>query len=222
MKKTLATGSAAVLVTAGLFAAAPATAQGSTAPTAADARSHTQELEFSDVGADHTFYEPITWMSAEGIAQGYADGTFQSRRHITRGETATFLYRYMNPDHTLPETSPFPDVDESSAHYPAITWMHSVEMSTGYEDETFRKDQSITRGEASILLYGMGDHDQPHDFRPFKDVGFRNPAYVPIQWLRLEGLARGYGDGQQFRPGQPITRGELAKLIYLYEKNVAN
>lgn len=221
MMKTLAATSAAVILATGLFAGAPAAADTGNLPAPTDAATTDPTSGFSDVGPEHTFYVPITWMMAERITQGYADGTFKSRRHITRGETASLLYRYTGPEHTAPETSPFPDLDESSSHYQAITWMHSEKMATGYDDGTFRQDQTVTRGEAAILLYGMDDHEEPRDFRPFKDVGYGMASYVPIQWLRVEGLAQGYGDGRLFRPHQPITRGELAKLIYMYEKNVA-
>lgn len=222
MKKTLAATSAAALLAVGLFSGAPATADTGGLAAAIHPATAAQAAGFSDVGPKHTYYAPVSWMVAEGITHGYADGTFKPTRHITRGETASFLYRYTDPEHTAPEASPFPDLATSSSHYQAITWMHAEEMATGYADETFRPGQTITRGEAAILLYGMDDeHEKPHDFRPFKDVAFTMASYEAVRWLRLEGLAQGYGNGQLFRPNQPITRGELAKLIYMYEQNVA-
>jgi hypothetical protein len=222
MKTTLATTSIAALLATGLFVAAPAAAQNGALAAFTGTANFMPALGFSDISAQHTYYAPIRWMAAERITHGYADGTFKSTRHITRGETASFLYRYLDPEHTTPDTSPFPDVGASSSHYQAITWMHAEKMATGYADKTFRPRQSITRGEAAIVLYGMDeDHKKPHGFRPFKDVAFPMASYAAVQWLRLEGLAQGYGNGQLFRPHQPITRAELAKLIYLYEQNVA-
>lgn len=215
MKKTLAASSAVTLLAAGLFAGAPAVAD-APAPTAAVASATTGG--FRDVGATHNYYTPITWMAAAGITTGYTDRTFRSGRHVTRAESASFLYRYMGPHFTAPEISPFPDVSTASTHYSAISWMHAEGMSGGYTDGYFRPDRSITRGEAAILLYEMDEHEKPHDFRPFKDVGYGMSSYEAIQWLRKEGLAQGYGRGQLFRPSQPITRGELSKLLYRYDQ----
>jgi hypothetical protein len=218
MRKTLAASSAAALFAAGLFAGGPAVAD-TPSPAAATAAVASARVEgFRDVDARHTYYTPITWMAAEAITAGYPDRTFKPARHITRAETAAFFYRYLDPDFTAPQISPFPDMTPASGHYAAITWMHAEGMAGGYTDGSFRPGQGITRGEAAILLYGMDEHEKPHDFRPFKDVGFGHAAYEAIRWLRVEDLAHGYGDGRLFRPNQQITRGELSALLYRYDQ----
>lgn len=218
MKKTLAASSAAAILAAGLFAGAPAVADVPGPATATAAGVSVTTDGFSDIGTEHTYYAPITWMASEGITVGYSDGSFKPRRHITRAETASFLYRYLDPDVTIPEHSPFPDVSTASAHYPAIAWMHAEGFATGYSDGNFHPSQSITRGEVAILLYGMDEHEEPRDFRPYKDVAFRMPSYEAIRWLRMEGLAHGYDNGILFRPHRPIIRGELSALLYRYEQ----
>jgi hypothetical protein len=48
---------------------------------------------FSDVGAGHPFATEIAWMVAEGIADGYPDGTFRPTTCVSRQAAAAFLYR---------------------------------------------------------------------------------------------------------------------------------
>jgi 5'-nucleotidase len=52
--------------------------------------------DFSDVPATDSAYAAVQWMASEGLATGYADGTFGARQDITRGEAAALLHRYEN------------------------------------------------------------------------------------------------------------------------------
>lgn len=108
---------------------------------------------FSDVLTGHTYYGPITWAAAQGIASGYADQTFRPYRPVSRGEFASFLYRAVDPEHTAPGSSEFSDVPTSSAHYEAITWLAAEGITTGYRDGSFRPTQQVTRGEVAAFLY---------------------------------------------------------------------
>ena len=49
---------------------------------------------FSDVAEGRYYYDAVLWASANGIVNGYPEGTFRPKSTITRQEMATFLYRY--------------------------------------------------------------------------------------------------------------------------------
>jgi hypothetical protein len=49
---------------------------------------------------------------------------------------------------------------------------------------------------------------------PFRDVPAEYWAYGYIQWAYCQGIIGGYADGT-FRPENPVTRGQVAKLIVL-------
>lgn len=51
---------------------------------------------FHDVRPDDFFAEPVAWMAATGITTGTTPVLFSPGRAVTRGELATFLYRYRN------------------------------------------------------------------------------------------------------------------------------
>lgn len=59
---------------------------------------------YSDVPDDHTHATGIAWADAQGLVEGYPDGTFGPERGVTRGQLATVLERqraYRGPVYTL-------------------------------------------------------------------------------------------------------------------------
>lgn len=56
---------------------------------------------FSDVDKDHWSYKAISELSAQGIVEGYPDGSFKGDRHISRFETAQIIGRLLAKQDTL-------------------------------------------------------------------------------------------------------------------------
>ena len=52
-----------------------------------------QTAPFSDVPENEWYSAPIAWAAAQGLAEGYGDGTFGPKDPVTREELAVFLYR---------------------------------------------------------------------------------------------------------------------------------
>lgn len=50
--------------------------------------------EFTDVPTDHPFYAEVSWLAAQAITTGYADGSFRPTASISRAAMAAFMYRY--------------------------------------------------------------------------------------------------------------------------------
>ena len=48
---------------------------------------------FSDVPADHWAYDSIAKLAAEGVVDGYGDGTYRGEQEITRYEMAQMVAR---------------------------------------------------------------------------------------------------------------------------------
>ena len=77
MKKTLVSALAAALVV------------GAASTTFAAAN------PFSDVPRDHWAYDAVTQLAADGVVEGYGDGTFRGDRNITRYEMAQMVAKAM-------------------------------------------------------------------------------------------------------------------------------
>jgi hypothetical protein len=83
----------------------------------------------------------------------------------------------------------------------------------GYPDGQFRPDQAITRAEAvkviALCLNLVEEKRQPN----FLDLSLTYWAYHYIARAFNAGLISGYSD-KTFRPAQPMTRAEAAKIVF--------
>lgn len=174
--------------------------------------------DFTDNPEGSQFYSAVRWMQCAEITSGYVDGTYKKHRDITRGESIAFLYRYIDPEHTAPATSPFSDVSTGFTHYEAITWAAQAGVTTGYLDGTFRPKQDVTRGEFASFMYraaGEPEYTAPSE-SPYTDVLPGSTHYKAIAWLHDQGIVEGYGDGT-FRAGTDISRGEVAVIMERFD-----
>lgn len=108
---------------------------------------------FRDVPITHTFFDAVSWAVREGIARGYADGTYRPSQSVTRAEFASLFHRTVGTRGQDASAVSFPDVSRDSGHREAILWMASQGLITGYADGTFRPDRQITRGEVAVIMH---------------------------------------------------------------------
>lgn len=215
MQRKLPAAALAGLMTIG-FLATPATATNTEATAASPASECTAE-NFADNQPGNHYFDFVRWMQCSGLAEGFSDNTFGTFTDITRGESLSLVYRYVQPDTEAGEQS-FPDVPEDNAHFEAINWGMAEEITTGYSDGEFKPKRDVTRGEFASFLYRALDPTVEDAAKEFEDVPESNAHHDAVSWLASEGYSVGYQDGS-FRPGQPITRGEVAKLMHGYHQD---
>lgn len=162
---------------------------------------------FSDVAGD-THAAAIEVFAETGIGQGFADGSFRPGLPVTRAQAATFLLRAL--DLAEAPATRFPDVPAGSTHAGAIGAIAQAGITSGYADGTFRPGAAVSREQMASLLVAAFDLPTASGGGRFPDVGgVHAPAVAAIADA---GIAAGYPDGT-FRPGQPVTRGQMATLI---------
>ncbi|MFC7401144.1 S-layer homology domain-containing protein [Citricoccus sp. GCM10030269] len=177
---------------------------------------------FSDNPPNSAFYLPVQWMAENGISVGYADGTYKKTRDVSRGETAAFLFRYIDPvDFDAPPTSPFGDLNEGGAFYDAITWAAAEEVTVGDTEGNFNASEDVTRGEFAAFLYRLSgvNFDAPST-SPFGDLNAGGANYEAVTWLASEGITVGDTQGD-FNQSDEITRGEISAFMQRYNAFVA-
>lgn len=87
---------------------------------------------------------------------------------------------------------------------------------SGYSDDTFRPEASITRAEIATILSQVLDLNLSYPGNPkFSDVTEKAWYYKYAQAVERTGIFKGYGNGQ-FKPESFITRGELAAVFSNY------
>ena len=113
---------------------------------------------FSDV-ADGTWYtDAVIWANANGIVNGYGDGTFLPDANVTREQFATILYRYAQfkeYDASVGENTnirSYNDVDDiSDWATPSMQWACGAGLMQG-SNGNLRPQNSASRAEAAALL----------------------------------------------------------------------
>lgn len=110
-----------------------------------------QKTEFPDVNPSSFASGYIQAAVDAGITTGYKDGTFQPDRLVTRAEMAILIQRAFSLP--VPETlAPFTDVNSGMASYNAIRAIVGKRVTTGFNDNTFRPYQPMTRSEYAAFL----------------------------------------------------------------------
>lgn len=117
------------------------------------------------------------------------------------------------------QAADFTDVAEGNMHYDAISSLVESGVINGYEDGTFKPDNTITRAEFSKLLAvssaptGYAFSATTTNFSDIKDMNADHGWAVPyISYAVSTGAINGYTDGT-FQAGNPVTYGEAIKMI---------
>lgn len=109
---------------------------------------------FTDVSTSNEFYKEISWLSEQGISNGWNDGTYRPMEPIQRDAMAVFLYRFAgSPNYTAPSQSKFKDLNPSSEFYKEIHWLHAQGITSGWEDGTYRPTAPIQRDAMAAFLF---------------------------------------------------------------------
>lgn len=174
-------------------------------------------------------YAPVTFVNRKAaelnrtdhlaFLSGYANGTFEPDRNMTRAEVTTMFARLlaekMSADQTYSNT--FSDVAKShwAANY--IGYMQQFGIITGYADGSFRPDASVTRAEFAAIASRF--ETLTEGTKSFSDVPSSHWAAKYINFAATRGWVNGYADGT-FRPNNSITRAEVAAVTCrLLERN---
>ena len=108
---------------------------------------------FSDVGKDLWCGEAITWAAQKGIVSGYADGSFQVGKTITREQLATMLYRYAGSPESSGRALAFTDAADVSGYATeAMTWAVDQGIIGGTQAGTLNPQGTATRAQVAAML----------------------------------------------------------------------
>ena len=89
------------------------------------------------------------------IVKGTSDTTFSPNQTVTRGQVVTLLHRldkFPSPG-DYESIHYFKDVSPNSFCYEAVLWASSVGVTLGFNDDTFRPNETCTRSQIVTFLY---------------------------------------------------------------------
>ncbi|GEM_PF-5139682 len=172
---------------------------------------------FSDVPETYKHTFAVQALKDAGIVSGYPDGTFKPDQTVSRSEAVAIILKAAGI--TAEKTSaklPFTDVPETAWYFPMIQKGVALEKLKGYPDKTFRPDNPVTLPEAlamtvSFYRVGVKKVDVGEVIYGGLDVKawYAKQAQFAKNKNLIEPDENGYIDAVK-----PLTRGELAELIY--------
>lgn len=177
---------------------------------------------YADVTSDAWYYEEVTKATDYGILNGMSNGIFAPDGNTTRAQAAKVLFAISGAERVA-YTPVFTDVTNDAWYAPAVMWASSSKVVLGYEDRSFRPENSITRQDFVVLLYRYLGSPKVTDSQ-LSSFGDSNTissyAYNAMRWAVSVNLVRGYEDNT-IRPYNQITRAELATMIVRFYEEFA-
>ena len=113
---------------------------------------------FDDVPEGEYYSEAVAWAAANGIVNGYGDGTFGPDDILTREQMAAIMYRYAKYKgydvSDRANLSDFTDADEISGYAAeAMAWVNAEGIINGTSETTLEPVGDATRCQFAAILY---------------------------------------------------------------------
>lgn len=167
----------------------------------------------ADIGG-HWAAEALARAAAQGIVNGFPDGTFKPDEPVTRAQFIVMLVHVLDLQGE-PAVPTFSDAAQIGAWAKqAIARSIEAGIVHGYADGSFRPAAPITRAEiAALIARALGWSDEARlasDFADEPDIP--QWAKSAVAALQASGLLNGRSDNR-FAPNDPATRAEAAVLL---------
>lgn len=171
-------------------------------------------MPFTDVGMGSWFYDNVKYCYDNGLMIGADASSFVPEGAVSRGQVVTVLYRLAGTPSVAGQTCPFTDADESWCN-DAIVWGYNAGVVMGYDDNTFRPDECVTREQLAAFVYRYANDGAAASGKTlaFTDGSLVSDYAVPaMNWCIKKGVVIGMGDGTLYPQGGS-TRAQFAAMI---------
>ena len=112
---------------------------------------------------------------------------------------------------------PFKDVSESDTFYDDVYYAYFNDLMVGVSDTLFAPYITLSRGMIVTILYRIEGEPAFMNDNIFSDVETGSWYEKAVVWANSKGIVLGYGNGK-FGPSDPVTREQLAAILYRYEQ----
>lgn len=171
-------------------------------------------MPFTDVGMGSWFYDNVKYCYDNGLMIGADASSFAPEGAVSRGQVVTVLYRLAGTPSVAGQTCPFTDVDASWCK-DAVVWGYNEGVVMGYDDNTFRPDECVTREQLAAFVYRYANDGTAASGKTlaFTDGSLVSDYAVPaMNWCINKGVVIGMGDGTLYPQGGS-TRAQFAAMI---------
>ena len=182
-----------------------------------------QILSPPDVSPDLWYYGAVEYSLIQGWFAGLGDGRFGPDESLSRAQLAQLLWTAAGSPALWTadgvRASEFTDVFPTDWFCLAASWCGEMGLMSGYEDGSFLPDAPLTREQLASVLHRYAGHagysspsltDGPAQYSDMDSVS--SWAYDSVRWAASCGLL--HISGSSLRPGDTVTRAELAFALY--------
>lgn len=120
-------------------------------------------------------------------------------------------------EHPNAGASPFTDVGVNDWFFADVAYAYDHGLMNGTGTTTFSPNVTTTRGMIVTILYRLDHEPAVSGSLPFDDVKPGSYYENAILWAAENDIANGYGNGT-FGPDDPITREQMAAILWRYAK----
>ena len=174
---------------------------------------------FTDVPETAWYYDSVGEIVQQGLMNGTGAYTFSPDTVVTRAMLTTVLYNLAGKPEVGDNLGyPYADVDANAYYALPVYWARANGLVTGYTDQTFAPNDSVTREQAAVLLYRLAnflgmDTSARADLSMYTDAA-QVSAYAQeaMQWAVGVGLLNGR-TATTLAPQGSATRAEGAKIL---------
>lgn len=110
----------------------------------------------------------------------------------------------------------FRDVPEAAWYAGAVERVCAAGLMNGTGPRTFSPGGTVTRGQTAAILYRLAGEPAVYG-SSFSDVPASAYYARAVAWAARQDLVNGFADGS-FRPDQPVSRQQLAAILWRYAK----
>ncbi len=104
---------------------------------------------------EHWAEQEVCYLYSQNVVQGHSERNFNPNDYITRAEFLKISLLHLGHNVYSVQSAEFDDIEPGDWYYRYITFARSKGFVSGYNDETFRPNDNITRGEAIVMIMAI-------------------------------------------------------------------
>ena len=150
---------------------------------------------------------------------------FETSARITSNGTVSLRFSHasqyailIDDESHTPVELPFTDVPEDAWYGEAVRYVYEHGLMAGTGTTTFSPDMTTSRAMVATILWQQAGSPVVNYAMDYADVDPAAWYGEAVRWAASEGIAGGYGGGL-FGPDDPVTREQLAAMLYQFARN---
>ena len=173
------------------------------------------KVTFKDI-ENHWAREDIEYLAGKAIIKGMDADTFAPDKPVTRAEFTQLIYNIVKP--AKASASGFSDVNAGDWYCEAVASVAAAGIVKGYEDNTFRPNNTISRQEMACIISRMYDYKSLPKVTPKGLDGFTDKELIgdwainDVDKIVSAGIMQGMSK-TEFSPQTNATRAQAAVVI---------